>query len=172
MAPGSLPCRPSGGVPLCSSAPPCQALALVPYTPAPYIRYQLQMLTFQPKPGTLLMCDFVGLMAPEMIKTRPVVVISPRRRSRTRLCTIVPLSTTAPNPVEPFHHRMNPLSLPVSFRKRDSWAKCDMLYTVTLARLDRVKLRKGGRRAYHAPQVLAEDLDAIRQGVVKALSLT
>ena len=71
----------------------------------------------------------------------------------------VPLSTTAPNPVEPFHHRMNPQSLPVSFRKQDSWAKCDMLYTMALDRLDRVKLRIGGRRAYRAPQVLVEDLD-------------
>ena len=130
------------------------------------------MLTFQPKPGTLLMCDFTGLKAPEMIKTRPVVVISPRRRSSPRICTIVPLSTTAPNPVEPFHHRMNPQSLPVSFRKQDSWAKCDMLYTMALDRLDRVKLRIGGRRAYRAPQVLVEDLDAIRRGIAKALGLT
>ena len=102
-----------------------------------------------------------------MIKTRPVVVISPRRRSSPRICTIVPLSTTAPNPVEPFHHRMNPQSLPVSFRKQDSWAKCDMLYTMALDRLDRVKLRIGGRRAYRAPQVLVEDLDAIRRGIAK-----
>ena len=130
------------------------------------------MLSFQPKPGMLLMCDFTGLKAPEMIKTRPVVVVSPRRRTRPRLCTIVPLSTTAPNPVEPYHHRMNPQSLPVSFRKQDSWAKCDMLYTVALDRLDRVKLRIGGKRAYRAPQVLVEDLDAIRRGVVEALGLT
>ena len=72
------------------------------------------MLTFQPKPGTLLVCDFgTGFKMPEMVKKRPVVVISPRRR-RSRLCTVVPLSTTAPNPVERFHHLMNPQSLPVS----------------------------------------------------------
>ena len=86
------------------------------------------MLTFHPKPGTLLICDFdTGFKAPEMIKKRPVVVISPRRRgSVAQLCTVVPLSTTAPDPVERFHHRMNPKSLPVLLRSQDTWAKCDM----------------------------------------------
>ena len=60
------------------------------------------MLTFHPKPGTLLICDFDrGFKAPEMVKKRPVVVISPRRRKSTpQLCTVVPLSSSAPNPVE------------------------------------------------------------------------
>ena len=131
------------------------------------------MLTFHPNPGTLLICDFdTGFKAPEMVKKRPVVVISPRRRRSTvQLCTVVPLSTTAPDPVERFHHRMNPKSLPVSFRSQDAWAKCDMLYTVSLNRLDRVRVTTGGKRTYSAPQVLAEDLDAIRRGVVEALKL-
>ena len=128
------------------------------------------MLPFQPKPGTLLMCDFdTGFMPPEMVKKRPVVVISPRRRrSRVPLCTVVPLSSTAPNPVEPFHHRMNLQSLPVGFHAGESWAKCDMLYTVSLARLDRVKV---GPRRYLAPQIRADDLAAIRRGVIIALWL-
>ena len=128
------------------------------------------MLTFHPNPGTLLICDFdTGFKASEMVKKRPVVVISPRRRRSTvQLCTVVPLSTTAPDPVERFHHRMNPKSLPVSFRSQDAWAKCDMLYTVSLNRLDRVRVTTGGKRTYSAPQVLAEDLDAIRRGVIEA----
>ena len=130
------------------------------------------MLTFQPKPGMLLICNFTGFQAPEMIKVRPVVVISPRRRSGTRLCTIVPLSTTVPSPVEPFHHRMDPRSLPSRFRVQDSWAKCDMVYTVALDRLDRVRLRIGGRWTYCVPRVLGQDLDSIRRGVLKAFDLT
>ena len=123
--------------------------------------------------GTLLICDFdTGFKAPEMVKKRPVVVISPRRRrSVAQLCTVVPLSTTAPDPVERFHHRMNPKSLPVLLRSQDTWAKCDMLYTVSLNRLDRVRVTTGGKRTYSAPQVLAEDLDAIRRGVITALKL-
>ena len=39
------------------------------------------MLPFQPKPGMLLMCDFdTGFRPPEMVKVRPVVVISPGRK--------------------------------------------------------------------------------------------
>ena len=72
-------------------------------------------LLFVPSPGTLLMCDFdTGFQPPEMTKRRPVVVVSPRRRrAMTKLCTVVPLSTAVPNQVEPFHHRMNPRSVPV-----------------------------------------------------------
>ena len=46
-----------------------------------------------------------------------------------------------------------------------------MLYTVSLNRLDRVRVTTGGKRTYSAPQVLAEDLDAIRRGVIEALKL-
>jgi len=131
-------------------------------------------LTFHPKPGMVLICDFnTGFKAPEMIKRRPVVVISPRPRRSNRLCTIVPLSTTVPSPLEPFHHRMDPLSLPGKLARKETWAKCDMLATVSLARLDRVMVGKepGGRRIYVADPVTADDLEAIRRGVMIALGL-
>lgn len=131
-------------------------------------------LTFHPKPGMVLICDFnTGFKAPEMIKRRPVVVISPRPRRSNQLCTIVPLSTTAPNPVEPFHHRMDPRSLPGKLARRETWAKCDMLATVSLERLDRVMVGKdaGGKRIYVAEQVVAGDLEAIRRGVMIALGI-
>ena len=70
-------------------------------------------LKYQPNVGTLWMCDFnTGFKPPEMIKRRPVVVIAPHPKRQIGLCTIVPLSTTTPVPVEPFHHRMDSLSLP------------------------------------------------------------
>ncbi len=127
-------------------------------------------LSFHPDPGTLLMCDFRrGFKIPEMTKVRPVVVISPRHRRSPGLCIIVPLSTRAPNPVEPFHHLMDPRSVPVELATKQSWAKCDMLYTVSLKRLDRVRVK--GR--YRVPlRVLEADLDGIRQGVLSALGLT
>lgn len=129
-------------------------------------------LTFCPRPGALLICDFdSGFKVPEMIKKRPVVVISPRRRRSMQLCTVVPLSTAVPRPVDRFHHRMDPRSVPVGLGARESWAKCDMLYTVSLARLDRVLINSGGGRAFITPRVLDEDLEAIRQGVMIALGL-
>ena len=61
-------------------------------------------LKYPPKVGTLWICDFnTGFKPPEMIKRRPVVVISPRRS--TELCTIVPLSTTVPDPLVALAHR-------------------------------------------------------------------
>lgn len=122
----------------------------------------------------VLICDFnTGFKPPEMIKRRPVVVISPRPRRTNQLCTIVPLSTTAPNPVEPFHHRMDPRSLPGKLAWKETWAKCDMLATVSLERLDRVMVGKepGGKRIYIAQQVLDEDFEAIRRGVMIALGV-
>src|SRR3972149_4640229 len=97
-------------------------------------------LDFHPNAGTLLVCDFSGFKEPEMVKTRPVVVISGRRR-RVGLVTIVPLSTTAPDPVEDHHHRMDPRSLPGKFAVRPTWAKCDMVATVATCRLDRIKIK-------------------------------
>lgn len=129
-------------------------------------------LTFRPRPGTLLICDFdSGFKAPEMIKKRPVVIISPRRRRSMKLCTVVPLSTAVPRPVDRFHHRMDPRSVPIGLGEQESWAKCDMLCTVSLARLDRVMINRGGRREFITPRVLDEDLEAIRRGVMIALGL-
>ena len=125
-------------------------------------------LRFPPRTGTVWMCDFnTGFKVPEMIKVRPVVVVSPRSKQMTKLCTIVPLSSTAPVPVEPFHHRMDPRSLPGKLGTKETWAKCDMLYTVSLERLSRATKR--GETA--TLRVLDEDLDAIRECVMVALGL-
>lgn len=132
-------------------------------------------LTFHPKPGMVLMCDFnTGFVAPEMIKKRPVVVVSPRPRRSNQLCTIVPLSTTRPIPVEPYHHQMDPRSLPGKFAGKETWAKCDMLATVSLGRLDRVMVGKdrSGKRLYVAQLIVPEDFLAIKRGILAAIGLT
>jgi uncharacterized protein YifN (PemK superfamily) len=57
-----------------------------------------------PPLGTILICDFdAGFKVPEMVKRRPVVVISPKIESRFGLCTVVALSATEPDPVESYH---------------------------------------------------------------------
>jgi len=39
-------------------------------------------LQFSPAPGAIVICDYsTGFRPPEMVKVRPVVVISPRRRT-------------------------------------------------------------------------------------------
>ena len=58
-------------------------------------------LTFHPKPGTILMCDFsAGFKAPEMVKVRPVIVVSPKRKHCSGLCTVVAISTVTPTTIE------------------------------------------------------------------------
>ena len=34
------------------------------------------MLNFQPKPGSVVYCDYKGFIEPEMVKKRPVIVDS------------------------------------------------------------------------------------------------
>jgi hypothetical protein len=46
-----------------------------------------------------------------------------------------------------------------------------MLYTVSVDRLDRVRVNKGGKPTYATPRVPADVLHAIRGGVIKALGL-
>lgn len=93
-------------------------------------------LNYHPERGTILVCDFEGFKEPEMVKRRPVVVLSPRFRNRDQLCTIVPLSTTTPRPVCAYHSRIiiDP-PLPFPYDSPDVWIKGDMLCAVAFSRL-------------------------------------
>jgi uncharacterized protein YifN (PemK superfamily) len=125
-------------------------------------------LTFHPPAGTIVICDFsTGFAAPEMVKVRPVVIVSPRFRRRSDLCTVVPLSTTAPDPVEPYHHFLSPGAYPPAGGK-PAWVKCDMLATVALTRLDRVKVGPGKYTTFAMPD---GDMLAIQRGILCAVGL-
>ena len=126
-------------------------------------------ISFHPDPGTILICDFsTGFQPPEMVKIRPVVVISPRRRVGSAL-TVVPLSSVPPVPLEPWHYLLPPGSYPPA--RSDMWAKCDMVTTVSPARLDRVKTKINGDRVYQVFRLPDPGLDAIRAAVKAALGL-
>jgi uncharacterized protein YifN (PemK superfamily) len=124
-------------------------------------------LNLHPKAGYVLVCDFVGYMAPEMIKARPVVVVSPNHLHRPGLVSVVPLSTTSPNPVEAYHYKLTGNPVPGSSAV-DVWAKCDMVATVCLARLDRVKVERG---RYEIGHVSMEQVRAIRRSVALSLGI-
>lgn len=109
-----------------------------------------------PTPGSLVVCDFNGFKAPEMAKCRPVVVVAPTW-GRQNLCTVVPLSTTPPGTLMPYHHEFS--GNPIPGRAEPTWAKCDMVTTVSLARLDRIKL---GRGRYEILQLNDGDFEAIK----------
>ena len=93
-------------------------------------------LKYHPERGTILISDFDGFKEPEMLKRRPVVVVSPRYRNRDDLCTIVPLSTTPPRPVCPYHCRITiDPPLPPPYDAAEVWVKADMLCAVSFSRL-------------------------------------
>lgn len=122
-------------------------------------------LTYHPCAGTIVLCDFRGLEAPEMVKRRPAVIVSPRHRRRGLLATVVPFSTTAPSKVEGFHYklRIDP-PLPKPWSAREVWVKADMLYTLSIKRMDRphYKQHATGKRIYVTSVVSAADLAEIR----------
>ena len=132
-------------------------------------------ITFHPHPRMVLYCDFdTGFQAPEPVKCRPVIVLSPQARNH-QTCIVVPLSTVEPNPIEAFHHRLDVLSLPVSLRDRDSWVKGDMVTTVALHRLDRVlvnaRLSGTNTRQYVTHSVTFQDWMAVKGCILVALGL-
>jgi len=115
----------------------------------------------------VLICDFEGFRAPEMVKTRPVVVVSPNEMHRPGLVTIVPLSTTPPDVVHPYHYRLKGSPIPGS-TANEVWAKCDMICSVNVGRIDRVRTV---RRNYAVGYVSMDQVNAIRVAAAMSFGL-
>jgi uncharacterized protein YifN (PemK superfamily) len=129
-------------------------------------------IPYQPRPRQIVMCDFRGFEAPEMVKRRPVVVLA-AHKSNPRLVTVVPLSTTPPTQVHDFHYRLlqNPMPGAGSV---SVWAKCDMIAVVSTARLELVRTQRQRARKHRRYLTIRIDLsefNAIRVAVLSALSL-
>lgn len=130
-------------------------------------------INFHPRPGQILICDYdTGFIVPEMVKRRPVVVISPRLRRRSDLCTVVPLSTTRPQIIESYHLELmlRPV-LPRPWHSEVMWVKADMLATVSFKRLELIRGPKDfeGKRKYITGQLDDECLRKIRHCVLCAI---
>lgn len=133
-------------------------------------------LRYYPKVGEILVCHFPpDAPPPEMRKSRPVVVVGPRLRRRGGLATVVPLSTTAPEPPETYHCSIElAVALPAPFDALTMWAKCDMIAVVSLDRLDRFKLPRkayGGARQWVSGAVTDTDIARIRAAVLAGLGI-
>ncbi|HRJ79548.1 MAG TPA: type II toxin-antitoxin system PemK/MazF family toxin [Planctomycetota bacterium] len=128
-------------------------------------------LPYHPKQGEVLRCDYGGLVPPEMDKRRWVVVLSPKFVGRRELCTVVPLSTTPPPRIEDYHVLLDRDPAPDSCGL-PVWAKCDMLMTVSFARLSAWAERgDDGRRKYLQLFVSGAELGKIRRATLAALGL-
>ena len=112
------------------------------------------------------MCDFRGYISPEIIKKRPVIVVTPRLPYRSHLCTVVPISRTPPDHPQPYHVRLSKNPHPNQSEDDPVWAKCDLIANVSLVRLDRFRV---GPRKYYSPRIDADDLRAVRKGILNAL---
>lgn len=127
------------------------------------------------KPRTVLLCDYSkgGFREPEMVKRRPVIVISPRLRHRNGLMTVVPLSTTAPEKIGPHHCQVNlPQPMP-GFPATQCWVKADMIATVSFDRLDlfRTDRDPSGKRKYLTPRISEADFALVLASIRAALGL-
>ncbi len=126
--------------------------------------------------GSILLCDFdSGFREPEMVKKRPVVVLSPKIAARPGLCTVVALSDTEPQPRLPYHCQIDIRpQLPDGFNSDGVWVKGDMIYAVGFHRLDLIRLGKteSGKRMYYFEPLSNENIKKIRECVLKALGLS
>jgi uncharacterized protein YifN (PemK superfamily) len=126
-------------------------------------------LWFQPKPRSVVYCDFTGFRMPEMTKRRPVIVLRAHKRNR-RLVYVIPLSTSPPDPPQPYHYRFA-CSPVVHSGPTEAWAKCDMVAVVSTERLTLSRQQQqcsAGRARDNVLMISEEEFAAIRACVAKA----
>jgi uncharacterized protein YifN (PemK superfamily) len=130
---------------------------------------------FHPQQGTILICDFQGMQEPEMVKRRPVVVISPRLRNRGNLVSVVPLSSSRPDDTYPYHLqlRIEP-PLPAPYDDPVCWVKGDMVYTVGFYRLFAPQLGKdqSGKRQSDIRVLGSGELTSVMSCVLNGIGLS
>lgn len=127
-------------------------------------------ITFAPRRGAILMCNFeMARVHPEMPKVRPVVVVSDsalnhRHARAAGVCVVVPFTSVPPDSDgddEVIFVSGSYWTLP-----EDSWARCKLITTVSHDRLD-LALRNNRR---HPSEFMSdEDLDRVMAGVKAAL---
>lgn len=125
-------------------------------------------LKYQPSPRSVVMCDFHGLNVPEMVKLREVVVLS--RNKNPKLVTVVPISTTAPQKIEPYHFELSQNTRPNSQPVR-VWVKADMVYTLSIERMELYQTKSRRQVRKLKVQVSQADFEGIRGAVAYALNL-
>ncbi len=134
-------------------------------------------ITYHPRPGQILMCAFPkGFKEPEMVKNRPVVILTPAMTGRPNLVTIVGLSSVRPDPVRDFHLLLPKASLPMlgDFQSKETWVKGDMIYAVGFHRLNLIRLGThdvDGKRHYFKSRLGRPRMRKIYTCVLHGLNL-
>lgn len=125
------------------------------------------MLNFQPKPGTIVMCDFsTGFIVPEMVKKRPAVVIR-KSKTNSKLVTIVPISQTEPEEITDVHVEIiSPLD------REKAWVKCDMITSVSIDRLDRFRVRRARTTTWETSNLEDHKFQSVKKSVANYLGIS
>ena len=125
-------------------------------------------VTTHPAPGTILRVDLSeGFRSPGMVKRRPAIILSPAIPGGHLLCTIVPLSTTAP-PGALQHHMQLTLDppRPHPYFSTTMWVKGDIVLTVAFHRLRFLTTGKSqGQRHYDIRILDASTVEKLRNCV-------
>jgi uncharacterized protein YifN (PemK superfamily) len=132
-------------------------------------------ISFAPHAWTILRCDFdEGFKEPEMVKRRPVLVVSPAMKGRVGLCTVVSLSTTPPNPIMPYHYELTlDVPLPQPWSSASMWIKGDMVNTVAFHRLDLIRIKdlSSGQRIYYREKLNPDQIRMAKTCILNGLGL-
>ena len=129
-----------------------------------------------PLQGSIVTVDYTsGFKVPEMVKVRLAVVLSPKISARPKLCTIVPLSLTAPQSPMPYNKLISiPFRLPNSWGQHDRWIKGDMINAVAFHRVNLLRLGKdeNGKRIYQYSRLPDVLLKEVRRCTLHGLGLS
>lgn len=116
--------------------------------------------------GEVYQCDFGDLLPPEMVKIRPVIVLSRSALNMPRSTVlVVPTSSVAPAQIRPHHFALTTDLSPWKTPAVNGWAKCDMIYAVSRKRLSFI-VRHGKRMTL---RVSPEELLRLRLAASSAL---
>ena len=138
---------------------------------------------YPPDTSDILVCHFVqaqegslrGSVVPEMVKTRPVAVVSAPGYAGYDRCIVVCLSTTAPRRLKPWHYEITWETLLPSPYDRSAicWALGDQIYTVSYKRLSLFSGGKDsqGKRLYLKRSLSPEQMVGVRSAIRAALFL-
>lgn len=125
-------------------------------------------ITFHPKKKQILICDFKGSISPEINQCRPVVILREEIIGSQSLVVVVPISNTEPAPFCDFHHQLDDASLSGHMMGKRHWAKCDLVSTVSISRLDRIKSRDPvtNKPYYHVGVMTDDDFEIVKNKVL------
>lgn len=134
------------------------------------------MLQFHPPRASLITVRYEpGFKEPEMVKRRLAVVMSLPMKTRPRLITVVPLSTSEPERPAPYHCKIRvPFELPDAWGDYDRWVKADMVCALGWHRCDLLTMGKdhSGRRQYQTQTLPPEIFAQITRCMLHGLGLS